>query len=236
MKQNIIKRLSDREHLLQKPSMYIGGIHEIESDMLMIINGKLEYQSVRYNPGLWKIIDEIFANSIDEYIRTNGSYSKNITVTFNVDQICISDDGRGIPQDLIDDIPMAVIAVTEARAGTNFDVETKADASIGTNGVGSFATNIFSKEFIMDTYDGENHLNLICTNNMETIDWKIKASKQPKGTTIKFKPDLSRFSISTIDEIYPIMIANAMTHLSQVFDIKFVLVNNIKSTKLEDLF
>lgn len=217
--------------------MYIGSIVETEEERLMIVNETLEYQTIKYNPGLWKIIDEIFANSLDEAIRTNFKFATNITVTFNRDSVTISDDGRGVPQTIADNgLPMAVNAFTMMMTGTNFSEETKADASIGTNGVGSFATNVFSKEFIVDTYDGMNHLNLHCKNNMDEMNHTVRKSKTSCGTTIKFKPDFERFSIIELDDVYPIMMANLMTHLAQVFPIKFTLINNIQSTSLGELF
>lgn len=237
MKQNIIKRLSDRDHLLAKPAMYIGGTNNIIAERLLIIDGKLEFREIEFNPGLWKIIDEIFANAIDEGIRTNFKFSNNITVTMSRDQIIVSDNGRGLPQDLMDDgTPMGVVAFTEARAGTNFSEETKADASIGTNGVGSFATNVFSSEFIVDTYNGKSGLHLICRNNMETVDFQVKKSTTSNGTTVKFKPDLQRFGLVEINEIYPLLMSNYMMHLSQVFPIKFTLVDNIGSTDISSFF
>lgn len=237
MKQNVVKRLDDRSHIRLRPGMYIGAINNINAERMLIIDGKLEFKEIEFNPGLFKIIDEIFANAIDEAIRTSFKYATNITMTFSKDQVIVSDDGRGLPQDLLEDgTPMGVAAVTEAKAGTNFIEETKADASIGTNGVGSFVTNVFSKEFIMDTFNGESGLHLICKDGCQTIDWQIKKSKTAHGTTIKFKPDLECFGLTEIPSIYPLLFSNMMMHLSQIFPVKFTLVNNITDVEISSFF
>jgi len=188
------------------------------------------YKEVKYVPALYKIIDEIFANSIDEAIRTNFKYANKIKVTFTENTVTVEDNGRGLPQELFEDgEPSGVKAVCELRAGTNFDNETKASGSIGTFGVGSSATNIFSKRFEMYTYNGTHHLYLLCTNNLDTKEWNIEKSTKKCGTIIKFQPDLERFGLDKIDNVYPDLVEQQMLHLSQVFPIEFILDNKIKA-------
>lgn len=234
MKRNVIKRLTEREHYLIRPDTYIGGIESKSMEFLILENGKFEYQTVEYVPGLLKIIEEIFDNSIDEAIRTEFQFANQITVTFNKHSIVIKDNGRGVPQDPLDDGSlMAVVAFTEPRAGTNFEEDTKADGSIGRNGIGSFATNVFSTKFKVITEDGTNRLEIECENNLESFDFKqSKSSKH--GTIVEFFPDLKRFGCSEEDGIAPVyakLISQRMVHLTQMFPIKFTLVDN-----LNDLF
>ena len=59
MKQYIIKKLSDREHILQKSGMYIGSIVETEKELLIQEKDKFVFKKISYVPGLLKIIDEI---------------------------------------------------------------------------------------------------------------------------------------------------------------------------------
>jgi DNA topoisomerase-2 len=180
-----------------------------------------------------KLIDEIFSNSLDEYIRTNGKFANKIKVIITPEYVEVTDNGRGIPQSEVDGVSQLVLAFTEMKAGTNFDEETKDDSSLGMNGVGSSIVNIFSDKFIVETCDGKNFSVLTCENNMEKIDHKQrKANSTKKYTKVKFYPSLERFGITKIDEIYFTMLKTRMFHLTQMFDVEF----EVDYEKDEELF
>lgn len=221
-KENVIKKLTDREHILLKPSMYIGAIDITSKELLILENDKFVFKTVSYNPGFLKIFDEILDNSIDEAIRTKFEYANNIYIEFKDNTFTIEDNGRGVPQSCVGDLPQAVIAFTEARAGSNFDEKTKANG-IGTNGIGSFLTNVYSKSFIVETCDGVNKLTLECKNNAESFTYKIKPNNK-KGTKVIFEPDLNKFNMQKVNTIYFDLIKNRCLHLAQCFpEIKFKL-------------
>lgn len=223
MKQNVIKKLSDREHILLRSGMYLGGIVETKKELYVIEDSKIQLKEVSYVPGLLKIIDEIIDNSVDEAIRTNFKFANKIQITIDDKHVQVYDNGRGLPQTLgHDNLPQAVIAFTEARAGSNFSDETKANG-IGTNGVGSFLTNVFSTKFVVKTSDGTNELKLTSINNAESYSYDVKAGVN-QGTSVTFYPDLAKFSMTSIDGIYTQLIANRLTHLAQSFpEITFTL-------------
>lgn len=226
MKQNIIKRLSEIGWMLERPDTIIGGVEPRTRETLIMKDGKFEYETIEFVPGLGKIIDEIFDNSIDEAIRTNFKFANEINVKFENGTITIKDNGRGVPQTLMDDgTIMAVAAFTEPRTGTNYDEATKAEGSIGRNGVGSFAANVFSKKFKVITDDGTTRLTLVCQNNMESFEFTQTPIKT-RGTTVEFQPDLKRFGVETLDSIYVDLIKQRMVHLAQQFPIKFTLIDN----------
>jgi len=226
MKQNVIKRLSEIEHYLARPDTFIGGVELRTREFLVCRDGNFVYETVEYVPGLLKIIEEILDNSIDEAIRTNFKYANDITVKFENGRITVKDNGRGVPQDLMEDgTPMAVAAFTEPRAGTNFDEATKAEGSIGRNGVGSFATNVFSTLFNVTTDDGKSRLELKCKDNMSSFEFKTSPNKN-HGTTVEFKPDLTRFGLKDVEPIYVDLIKQRMIHVAQMFPIKFTLIDN----------
>lgn len=224
MKANVIKKLSDREHIRLKPNMYIGGISEVAKEMLQFENSKFVYKEVTFIPGFLKIFDEILDNAIDEAIRTNFKFATNIKVSFNKkkNEFTIEDDGRGIPQTIVyDNLPAAVVAFTEARAGSNFTDE-KANG-IGTNGIGSFLTNVYSTKFVVKTSDSKNELTLVSVNNAESFTFEIAPSKK-QGTSVTFAPDLSLFKMTEISNVYFSLIENRCFHLAQSFpEIKFKL-------------
>lgn len=229
MKQNIIKRINEREHYLIRPDTFIGGVETRTKEFLIQDGDKFVFRTMEYVPGLLKIIEEIFDNSIDEAIRTNFKFANDIKVKFTKSTIVISDNGRGVPQIPMDDgTLMAVAAFTEPRTGTNYDVETKAEGSIGRNGVGSFATNVFSKIFNVTTDDGDNRLVIKCENNLESFDFTQTKLKKTPGTLVEFQPDLSRFGLTEIEPIYIELIRQRMIHLVQQFPIKFTLLDETK--------
>ena len=217
--------------------MYIGAIKPKKVEVLMINDdGKFEYQEIEYVPAFLKIIDEIFSNAVDEGIRTGYKFANDIKVIIDNKSVKVIDNGRGVPQGLIDNTPQAVVAFTETKAGTNFVEETKAAGSIGLNGVGSVATNVFSKVFIVKTCDGSSTMTIDCRNNMEKIKWSTKPGRK-KGTEVYFEPDLDRFSMMEITEVYVKLMEQQMFQLAQLFPIKFTLENKItKSAQPTSLF
>ena len=193
------KIMSDREHFIKRSAIYIGSISEEE--LTGIINFK--YQKKTVIPGLIKIIEEIYQNSVDEAIRTNFEHADEISVEIKRDwmngwYVEVKDNGRGIPLVQHDGLYQAELSWTRARAGSNFD-DDASRVTIGMNGVGSFATNCFSKKFIGTSGDGKKAVHVECQNSCETINTTLEKSKE-KGTRVKFFPDLSMFSTDTISE------------------------------------
>lgn len=187
------KVLTDREHVLARSGVYLGSVSE--EPLSGIIN--YTYQTKNIVPALIKCVEEIFQNSIDEFVRTKGLFANNISLnifeTFEGTEIVVSDNGRGIPQEKINGTPRPVLAWTELRAGSNFDDSTR--VGVGANGMGAALVNIFSKSFIGSTADGKNQVTVVCSDNMQNITHKIVPSKE-RGTWVKFIPDLDRFGLS----------------------------------------
>lgn len=208
------KVLSDREHCLTRPAMYIGSV--AEESIAGIIDFK--QQSKTIVPGLIKIVEEILNNSIDEWIRTSGKFANKIDVTIinTIDgaEVTVSDNGRGIPVEKVGDSYRPVLAWTQLRAGSNFSDDKRITA--GTNGVGSSLSNIFSTSFTGVADDGKKRLILDCTDNMSTIKHRVISSKQ-QGTTVKFLPDLSRFGLKTFTQDHIDVIRDRLMNMSILY-------------------
>ena len=191
--------LSEISHVKKRPSMYIGSISE--ENISGIINFK--YQTKSIIPGLVKIIEEIYQNAVDESIRTNFEYGTNLTVDIKNDGLfgwyCeISDNGRGIPLNQIDGKYQAELCWTRARAGSNFGKD-EDRITIGTNGLGSFLTNVYSTKFVGISGNGVERVVVNCSNGCENIHSELEKSKI-RGTIVKFYPDLSFFNTTEISE------------------------------------
>ena len=240
-KERVFKSLSEIEHILERPNMYIGSIDEGEFQEYVLENGKFEYKSVKYVPGFVKIINEVIDNSTDEYIRSNGKASTKIWVSFKDDigMIICEDNGRGIPVDnneAGDFIPF--ICWGKPRAGENFESDRE---TIGMNGLGAYAANVFSKKFIGETCDGKKKSVLTFTDNASNhkISTKEYITKD-KGVKVSFEPDLERFGLQSKDvfsenTIYKQIIYQRLLNLSIcypgitfIFDGKQIKTNNLK--------
>lgn len=223
MSNNEIKMLTDREHVLRRPGMYVGSTANEEHERFLFG----EYQKVKYVPGLIKIIDEIIDNSIDEAIRTDFVYANKIDVSIDGNWISVSDNGRGIPQALVktpegDEKPGAVLAWTRTKAGGNFGDDSSRKTG-GMNGVGSSLTNIFSSEFHGITCDGDQTIMVDCFNNMADIEWSQKKyARQKQGTEVKFVPDFKLLDCEQVDEIVHQITKDRLETLAVVYpDITF---------------
>ena len=215
-----IIKLTPTEHILKRPSMYIGNITRNKSNEFVFENNKIIKKEIEYVPAFIKIFREVLDNSVDENIKTNGKFANKIKISIKDKVIQIEDNGRGLSS-VIDEeyhIPKAVLALTNSMTGSNFHDNSN---TIGQNGVGAFGTCVFSKIFEMDTSDGIKRTRLICKNNINTTKWK-QVSCLEHYTKIKFMPDFSKLFMESIDEISYNIIYKNILDLSLAFPkIKF---------------
>lgn len=196
------KVLTDEEHLKIRPSMYIGSIDETKISSYFIkneLNGSIAaaYKQIDIVPGLLKIINEIIDNSVDENIRTDGKYANRIDVKMSANlegfEVSVHDNGRGIPIEKPEGIDeyRPVLSWSRARSGTSFEA---ARVTLGANGVGSFATYVFSGQFKGETHDGKKSL------VFEKDGFKVKVGTSKKNfTEVSFQPNLLEFNKGIVD-------------------------------------
>jgi len=213
----MIKKLTEREHIIQRPSMYIGAVDLTKSEEYILEDGKIQHKEVAFVPGLIKIINEIIDNSVDVAIKSDFKSSKSISVKMTKDMIEVQDDGTGIQvKKNPDGHQLAELAWGHARAGSNFD-DDENRTQIGMNGVGSFATNCFSKKFIGTTDDGKKSYQITFSDNAETFKEKISKTSGKTGVKVMFYPDLKRFGLKEIDETHVNIIKQRLINLSMSF-------------------
>ena len=149
------QKLTDTEHVLLRPGMYIGSVkpHTEEVYLLYRRSWKLVPKEITYNPGFLKLFDEIVYNSVDEHKRNPKLNQVKVNIDINTNKISIWDNG-GIPVEIHKKynewVPEMIFS--NLKTGSNFD-DTEERTVVGTNGVGSTLTNIFSKEFTIYTCD-----------------------------------------------------------------------------------
>jgi len=163
-------------------------------------NTKMEFCEVTYSPAFIKIFDEAITNASDHAIRT-GTVSY-IKITIENDIITIENDGPGVPVVIHEKekifIPEMVFG--HLLSGENFD-DTEERMVGGRNGIGIKCTNIYSKEFLIETADGKKVFKQKFKDNM-FIKQKPQTRKSKKNyTKITYKPDFEKFSMESIDDV-----------------------------------
>jgi DNA topoisomerase-2 len=234
------KILTARQHVRERIGMYMGS--SAREPIERFVMGK--WRTVEYVPALSKMVDEILDNSIDEAIRTNFKHANKINVSVDNNKVIITDNGRGIPQELVYDettdskIARATAAWTRVNAGTSFD---DSRVTIGTNGVGSAATNFLSSKFVGKTWSNGKMLTVECKNGAEQITEKT-TPKDGNGTEVWFIPDFELFECENLGDYDTIELIEdrlvslqmAFPEIAFSFNKKRIKVNNLK--KYSELF
>lgn len=218
--------------------MWIGSMDLITRSMFVVGDEKIEQQDLTFIPSFRKIADEILDNSIDaliEHCNATGS----IKVEMDDEMILIEDDGPGIPvvkkklseaelkslpraeADMILSSYIPEIAWTRLFSGSNFQ-DNASKTTIGSHGVGSKATAIFSKKFVGRTDDGKHKCTVKAVDNLDKSSCKVDKSSGKTGTSVEFWPDLERFKLSKIEQVYKDLMYQRLYCLAITFpNIKF---------------
>ena len=114
--------LSPREHIRQRPGMYIGKLGD----------------GSQSDDGVYVLIKEVVDNSIDEF--NTGFAKPMINIDVEEGTVTIRDYGRGIPLDQVKD------ASSKMNTGAKYDTQNY-KRSVGLNGVGIKAVNALSTAF-----------------------------------------------------------------------------------------
>lgn len=198
--ENQYQKLTDIEHVLLRPFMYIGSISAHTGDQYLYDGERVWNEEVTYNPGFIKLFDEIISNSVDEHRRNPKLNEIRVTIDLTTFEISIWDNG-GIPVEKhpIHKEWIPEMIFSNLKAGSNFD-DSEERIVAGTNGVGSTLTNIFSTKFSITTCDGKNKFSQTFSNNMHNRTLAKVAPHKKGFTEISYIPDLARFGMTKIDE------------------------------------
>ena len=195
-------KLTQIEHILKRPGMYIGSIENKNEMMWILKNNKILEKEINYSPGLYKIFDEIVMNAYDETTRDNTL--KNIKISLVKNEITIFNDGKGIEVIIH---PKYKIYIPELIFGNLLTSSTYNDNSrltAGVHGLGAKLTAIFSEKFTIEIGDPKNkkHYKQTFENNLSKKHKpKIKNYEKKNGfVKISFIPDFKRFNLTNLSD------------------------------------
>ena len=166
---------------------------------------KLVQRNMSFVPGLYKIFDEILVNATDNKVRDPTMVTLRVDIDSAEGTIKVFNDGNGIPVEMHKEEGVYVpeLIFGHLLTSSNYDDNEK-KVTGGRNGYGAKLANIFSTEFIIETCDGarERRYRQVFKNNMgekcEPVVTKCK--KSDNWTCITFKPDLSKFNMTHLED------------------------------------
>jgi DNA topoisomerase II len=197
------KSLTDIEHVLLRPGMYIGSVVTEKTDKYILNKdtNKFELKSVDYNAGFIKLFDEIISNSVDESKREDTKLNTIKVIVSKLDNSIVVWDNGGIPVEMHKKEKKYVpeLCFGRLRSGSNFNDDENREG-VGTNGLGSVAANIFSTEFVVETADGKNKFKQSYSKNMSKQTKPVISNSFQHFTRITYIPDFERFGMTEIDD------------------------------------
>lgn len=198
------QKLSLHEQILKRPDTYVGtnNTHTESRWIWSPEKGRMEWRSVSVNPALLKIFDEILVNALDHRVRClekkSATPMKHLDVTITPDRITVRNDGDGIPVDQHSTEKCWAPELIFGNLLTSSNYDDKVERTIGgMNGYGAKLTNIFSREFTVETVDAtrQKKYRQTWTRNMfECGKPSITKATVKPYTELSFVPDLARFN------------------------------------------
>ena len=186
--------LSEKEHIRARPTVYVGSVKPTDEKIPIVRNGRIFIDPKSVSVGLYKLFDEVISNSIDEAKRMKG---KMKLITIKVDSkknaISVQDTGngfhKGAAKNKISRLSNIETAVSQLRAGSNFNNDEVEESLVGTNGMGVSLVNVLSKSFKIVTVNDTHYYEQIW-NDYERTDPKVLPNdgKHQNGTEITFEP------------------------------------------------
>jgi DNA topoisomerase-2 len=187
--------------------------------------GKMVHRSVAFNPGFYKIFDEILVNARDALVRSTTEAGRTAIKKIDITavqgegsgglRISVTNDGDGIP---IEEHPTEKVWVPELIFGHlltsgNYNKEEEKIVG-GKNGYGAKLTNIFSRSFSIETRSPRHgkKFKQSWTANMSAAGKPSVAADAAKGgfVSITYEPDLGRFPGLVVEEMMLVLHTRAI--------------------------
>lgn len=187
-----ILSLSDRDHVRLRTQIYLGSMNPTQYRIPLLTADKLEIKEVEFIPSVYKAINEVIDNSLDEFSQTTSKIKLlKLDAKPETGWYSIADNGRGIPIDMHPTGKRTPeVALGSLKAGRNF-TDDKEVGVIGQNGVGAACTNYCSSEFDVTIHrDGKKYYQRFVDGADKVSTPKISATTvTTTGTQVAFQLD-----------------------------------------------
>ena len=195
------KKHTHREHILELPDTYIGSIENAIEEHYVVNEDHFELKALSFNPGFYKLFDELLVNAHDHVVRLKQRGSaqpvKHIDISVSDNTVTICNDGESIDVEKHPEygvyIPQMIFG--ELLTSTNYDKSEKKLVG-GKNGYGVKLVNIFAKRLTLTIVDDKRQLKYtqVFEDNMSKVGTpKITSCKTKPYVQIEWVPDLTRF-------------------------------------------
>jgi len=202
--EQIYQKKTQLEHILLRSDTYVGSCEAQQQEMWVFdsVQSRMVHRNITYVPALYKIFDEILVNAADNFMRDpKGMDAVKIDIDQKKGTISVWNNGKGLPVVMHKEHDVWVPELVFGHLLTS-DNYNDGDCKVvgGRNGYGAKLANIFSTEFTIETCDGSKKYKNTWTKNM-TVKGKeqVVNSKEKSFTCATFKPDLSRFGMTSLD-------------------------------------
>lgn len=154
-------KLTEIEHVLKRPSMYIGpcDFSRVEKWSVDFDSLKAVFKEIEENEGMIRTYLEVLYNAFDNVKRSldQGIEPGIIRITVENNVISIYNEGITISTKTHKETGLRIprLIFGELRSSSNYNDEEERNGIGGTNGLGVKLTNIFSKEFSIELFDSE---------------------------------------------------------------------------------
>lgn len=216
------KKHTHREHILELPDTYIGSTDtHTESRWVWDTElKKMTYKTVSFNPGFYKLFDEILVNARDALIRSTETgktpiKSISIGVSQNPLTITVENDGDGLPIEMHPEYKVYAPELIFGHLLTSGNYNKEEEKIVGgKNGYGAKLTNIFSNTFTLETLNpksGQSYKQTWTDHMSKAGKASIKAVTGKKGfVRITYQPDLTRFQGLKLDDMLQVLHTRAI--------------------------
>ena len=196
------RKHTHREHILSLPDTYIGSIENASEEHYVVGDDEFVAKTIaNFNPGFYKLIDELLVNAHDHVVRLRTRSSKDpvkhIDISSDGKTFTIRNDGESIDVEKHPEygvyIPQLIFG--ELLTSTNYDKDEKKLVG-GKNGYGVKLVNIFAKRLELTVVDSKRQLKYtqVFEDNMSKIGIPtVKPCKTKPCVQIVWTPDFAKF-------------------------------------------
>lgn len=217
-----------RSHIYELPDTWAGSSEPTTVDTFVYDENekKMTKKALSYVPALYKCYDEIAVNATDqtERLKQEAKAGKEDVrpvknIKFSIDRktgyIEVYNDGDGIDVELHPTYGVYIPSMIFGQLLTSANYDKNEEKVVGgKNGIGAKLTNIFSKEFIVETVDHRRKkvFRQRWFNNMKESDKaSVKSYSKAPYTLIRFLPDYERFGLTGLtDDMFELFRKRAM--------------------------